>query len=208
VQASNSQNTKSTHKSREKKFHSILSYHHSTFVMRSCENDRRIRNRFIRSLGILQYETSADLILGKNNNASQLHRNILSETIIEVPLKNHCGHSRLRVNKCKAKNQKNSTYNQATEEGKIRERTHSRIQFNSVVQVKTIPSHVRYSDRVRKYLWSNRHELQESTERNMREFAFEGWNVNHVIEEDDMFFDRRSHEFIHPVHVPGYSYCY
>jgi hypothetical protein len=106
------------------------------------------------------------------------------------------------------KHQNNATEYPATEEYKEQEHLHSRIQFNSVVQVKTIPSHVDYSNRVRKHLWSNRHELRETTERNMREFAFEGWNINQVIEEDDMFFDRRSHEFIHPVHVSGYIYGY
>jgi hypothetical protein len=180
--------------------------------MRSIENDHRIRNRFIRSLGIIEDKSSTDLMLRKNKYSSPLHRSILSEATVEVPLKNHCVHSRCRhSNKMnKNRNQNNTTTSiRATEEYKenVEEHSHSRIQFNSVVQVKTIPSHVDYSDRLRKHLWSNRHELRESTERNLREFAFEGWNIHRVIEEDDMFFDRRSHEFIHPVHVAGYN-CY
>lgn len=171
--------------------------------MRSDENDRRIRNRFIRSLGIIEDSpTSTELLmLRKNgkNKTSSCSVNVLSQATLEVPLKDHCSSRRRR--------RWNQWGDAAAEDSKEQQPRYldashnTRIQFNSVVQVKTIPSHFDYSDRVRRHLWSNRHELRESTQRNMREFAFEGWNVRGVIEEDDMFFDRRSLEFVHPAHV-------
>jgi hypothetical protein len=110
------------------------------------------------------------------------HRNILTEPTLEVPLKNHCGNAK-------------------DEHGSCRRRT---IQFNSVVQMKPIPSHLDYSDRVKKFLWSNRHEIHLNSQRNIREFAFEGWNVHYVLEEENMFYDQRKAEFVHPAHLGGY----
>jgi hypothetical protein len=170
-------------------------------TMRNKENDRRIRNRLIRSLGIIEDSSPTAAAIRKKHSLSKPPppRSILSEDIIEEPLKNHCSSRR------RNKQQKKSEFKEQSPEDQ-QQQLHSKIQFNSVVQIKTIPSHVDYSDRVRKHLWSNRHELRESTERNMREFAFERWSVHHVLEEDDMFYDRRSLEFVHPVHVTGYGY--
>ncbi|KAG7366083.1 hypothetical protein IV203_028753 [Nitzschia inconspicua] len=171
--------------------------------MRSKENDRRIRNRLIRSLGIIE-ETSASS-MDTLKKPQHHNRNILSEATIEEPLKNHCNSRRRKSNHTK----KQGTTEESKEQMVMDEQPpHSKIQFNSVVQIKTIPSHCDYSDRVKKHLWSNRHELRESTERNMREFAFEGWSVHHVIEEDDMYFDKLSLEYVHPVHVAGVGFQY
>mmetsp|Transcript_18686 Transcript_18686/g.32918 ORF Transcript_18686/g.32918 Transcript_18686/m.32918 type:complete len:157 (-) Transcript_18686:303-773(-) len=152
------------------------------------KSDDRIRNRLIRSLGIVEEIPAAlrkkcssnDGILGET---TKYHRNILTGPTLEIPLKNHCGLS-------------NET------EGS----PHSRIQFNSVVQMKPIPSHTDYSDRVKKHLWSNRHEIRRNSQRNLQEFAFEGWNVHQVIEEDAMFFDKLAMEFVHPAHIGGGVY--
>mmetsp|Transcript_23105 Transcript_23105/g.54557 ORF Transcript_23105/g.54557 Transcript_23105/m.54557 type:complete len:156 (-) Transcript_23105:182-649(-) len=116
-----------------------------------------------------------------NTNAySSKQKNILTSTTQEIPLKNHCG--------C------NST-----------PKADCRIQFNSVVKAMPIPSHQDYSDRVKRLIWSNGTEIRENAQRNAREFAFEGWSAQYVLEEDQMYLDVGSMEFIHPVHVVGYS---
>jgi hypothetical protein len=79
----------------------------------------------------------------------------------------------------------------------------SRIQFNCNVSVVPIPSHSRYSDRIKKQLWSNSNEISMNARRNIREFSSEGWNWEKVVEEDAMFLDTRSNELIHPVHLGG-----
>jgi len=107
-------------------------------------------------------------------------KNILTATTEEVPLKNHCDY-------------------------KARKNTDSRIQFNTVVRSMPIPSHQDYSDRVKRLLWSNGSEIRENAQRNAREFAFEGWSAKCVLEEDQMYLDVGSMEFIHPVHVVGFS---
>jgi hypothetical protein len=168
--------------------------------MRTKENDRRIRNRFIHSLGIIEDTTN---VPGKpRRKLPASHRNILKEATFEMPLKNHCSldtSGRRRI-------QSNPPTTERSDLAAVATTVTSkpRIQFNSVVQVKPIPSHVDYSDRVRKHLWSNRHEIRQAQQRNMREFAFEGWNYSTVLEEDDMFFDTRSLEFVHPAHLAGY----
>eukprot|EP00533_Pseudo-nitzschia_delicatissima_P008965 CAMPEP_0116100670 /NCGR_PEP_ID=MMETSP0327-20121206/12407_1 /TAXON_ID=44447 /ORGANISM="Pseudo-nitzschia delicatissima, Strain B596" /LENGTH=159 /DNA_ID=CAMNT_0003592593 /DNA_START=134 /DNA_END=613 /DNA_ORIENTATION=- len=115
-----------------------------------------------------------------NFHGSQHQKNILKAKSEEVPLKNHGSQ-------------------------KVPEKTDSRIQFNSVVQSMPIPSHQDYSDRVKRLLWSNGNEIRENAQRNAREFAFEGWSAQCVLEEDQMYLDVGSMEFIHPVHVVGFS---
>jgi hypothetical protein len=62
-----------------------------------------------------------------------------------------------------------------------------------------IPSRHEYSDRIKRVLWSGGEELSELVERNRAEFASEGWDVNFVIEEDDMYIDAGSGELVHPI---------
>lgn len=191
--------------------------------MRSDENDCRIRDRFFRSLGIIEGDASsppAAAALRKKDRKSKpqqhFHGRVLSEETIEAPLKDHCCSKKDRRRKhrknvfwaASSESTSESKENDSSQHGQQQTPPHSKIQFNSVVQIKTIPSHFGYSDRVRKHLWSNRQELKESQERNMREFAFEGWSVHHVIEEDGMYFDKVSHEFVHPVHVDVAPRCY
>eukprot|EP00534_Pseudo-nitzschia_fraudulenta_P003050 CAMPEP_0201127122 /NCGR_PEP_ID=MMETSP0850-20130426/28885_1 /ASSEMBLY_ACC=CAM_ASM_000622 /TAXON_ID=183588 /ORGANISM="Pseudo-nitzschia fraudulenta, Strain WWA7" /LENGTH=141 /DNA_ID=CAMNT_0047395845 /DNA_START=86 /DNA_END=511 /DNA_ORIENTATION=- len=114
------------------------------------------------------------------NELNTKQKNILTAASQEVPLKNHCGENE-------------------------EENPDSRIQFNSVVQSMPIPSHQDYSDRVKKLIWSNGTEIRQNAQRNAREFAFEGWSAQYVLEEDQMYLDVGSMEFIHPVHVVGYS---
>jgi hypothetical protein len=79
----------------------------------------------------------------------------------------------------------------------------SKIQFDSSVKVVHIPSHSQYSSRIKKHIWSNPREIKENANRNLREFASEGWDWKTVVEEDEMFLDKFSNEFIHPAHLNG-----
>jgi hypothetical protein len=79
----------------------------------------------------------------------------------------------------------------------------SRIQFNTTVTVVPIPSHSQYSNRIKKFMWSNSAEIRQNAQRNIREFAAEGWNWEKVLEEDEMYHDKCSNELIHPVHLGG-----
>lgn len=62
-----------------------------------------------------------------------------------------------------------------------------------------IPSHNYYSDRIKRFIWSGAEELSKQVERNRAEFAAEGWDVNFVVEEDDMYIDANTGQLIHPV---------
>jgi hypothetical protein len=75
------------------------------------------------------------------------------------------------------------------------------VQFRSNVTVKRIPSRHEYSPSMRRELWTPLKELRENALRNEAEFSFDGCNWRECCEEQDMFFDKRSGSFIHPVHV-------
>ena len=78
------------------------------------------------------------------------------------------------------------------------------IQFDSVVSVVRIPSHTTYSSRDKKHLWATNYETRENAKRNRREFAAEHYDWKQCVEEDDMYFDSCSSEYIHPVHLNRY----
>jgi hypothetical protein len=73
------------------------------------------------------------------------------------------------------------------------------IHFQDEVLVVPIASRHEYSDRIKKALWSGADELSELVERNRAEFASEGWDVNFVVEEDDMYIDAYNGELVHPI---------
>ena len=73
------------------------------------------------------------------------------------------------------------------------------IHYQEEVLVVPIASRHDYSDRIRKALWSGADELSELVERNRAEFSSEGWDVNYVVEEDDMYIDAYNGELVHPV---------
>eukprot|EP00532_Pseudo-nitzschia_australis_P006908 CAMPEP_0168165210 /NCGR_PEP_ID=MMETSP0139_2-20121125/1365_1 /TAXON_ID=44445 /ORGANISM="Pseudo-nitzschia australis, Strain 10249 10 AB" /LENGTH=144 /DNA_ID=CAMNT_0008082311 /DNA_START=187 /DNA_END=621 /DNA_ORIENTATION=- len=141
------------------------------------KSDDQIRLRLIRSLGINHSSKSSTY---SQMMHSSKQKNILTARTQEIPLKNHC---------------RNKTAPKAD----------SKIQFNSVVKAMPIPSHQDYSNRVKRLIWSNGTEIRQNAQRNAREFAFEGWSAQYVLEEDQMYLDVGSMEFIHPVHVVGYS---
>lgn len=77
------------------------------------------------------------------------------------------------------------------------------IQFDSTVKVVCIPTRHEYSNRLKKCLWQDSEEIQENAERNIREFAAEGWDWHTVLENDDMFVDAVTGELVHPCWFAG-----
>jgi hypothetical protein len=75
----------------------------------------------------------------------------------------------------------------------------SRVSFESCVVVHSIPSHIDYSDRVRKALWTEPMEMEQEKIRNYVEFMAEGWDWRQVVEEDEFLVFEN--QLIHPVHA-------
>eukprot|EP00536_Pseudo-nitzschia_multiseries_P006733 jgi/Psemu1/304325/fgenesh1_kg.146_\ len=72
------------------------------------------------------------------------------------------------------------------------------VRFNSIVTEKQIASHKKYSDRIKRTLWSDSEEIKENAFRNQLEFQAEGMNWESVLENDDMYMDTDTGELIHP----------
>jgi hypothetical protein len=75
------------------------------------------------------------------------------------------------------------------------------VTFNSVVTEKQIASHKKYSDRIKRTLWSNAEEMQENAYRNQIEYQAEGMNWQSVLENEEMYTDTKTGELIHPFWV-------
>ena len=74
-----------------------------------------------------------------------------------------------------------------------------RIRFESNVTVIPIASRHQFSNRIKRILWSNSREIKENAERNMREYEYEGWDWNLVLEDDEMYVDSNTGDLVHPV---------
>ena len=72
------------------------------------------------------------------------------------------------------------------------------VRFNSIVTEKQIASHKKYSDRIKRTLWSDSEEIQENAYRNQIEYQAEGMNWESVLENDEMYIDTITGELIHP----------
>jgi len=179
------------------------------------------RNRLIQSLGINQNHNNR-ILLFKNtttipiactittktsNRYHQQQKHLLKGTIQEIPLKNHAPSLSKRRNNQKIEedmyhHQQQQQLTTRRNRRRSKSTTTKCIQFNTTVQSMPIPSHTEYSTRMRQTMYGpNRYERHENVQRNVREYAFEGWNVHHVLEEDQMYLDTGSMTFIHPVHV-------
>lgn len=75
------------------------------------------------------------------------------------------------------------------------------VRFNENAAVVIIPSRYQYSDRIRKFLWSNKYEIMENAERNIIEYEAEGWDWNAVVLEEEMFVDSITGSLVHPCHL-------
>ena len=78
-----------------------------------------------------------------------------------------------------------------------------RVRFDPNTRVYEIPSHKDYSVDEHKRIWTSTGDLLTNAQRNRREFSSEHWDWQQVKEESEMFFDKWTQEFIHPVHLGG-----
>jgi hypothetical protein len=84
----------------------------------------------------------------------------------------------------------------------VRKQNHRRsVSFEKTVSVRTIPKRNAYSSRIQKDLWATPNEVHQSTNRNILEFSADRWDWKRVTEEEDMFYNYQTQEYIHPIHV-------
>lgn len=74
-----------------------------------------------------------------------------------------------------------------------------KIRFDSRVSVIDIPSRCSYSHEERETLWMPPHDLKRLTEKNLLEFAAEGWYWQNAVEEEGMV--EMDGCFVHPIHT-------
>jgi hypothetical protein len=75
---------------------------------------------------------------------------------------------------------------------------HKRVRFSETVSAVYIPVHYDYSNRVRASYWASAAEIREMVYRNMLEFDSEGYEWQNVVEEENMYYNEESKEYIHP----------
>ena len=75
------------------------------------------------------------------------------------------------------------------------------VRFNSIVQERQIASHKRYTDRIKRTIWSDTKETRSNAKRNQIEYRSEGMSWENVLEDDDMYMDINTGEAVHPVWV-------
>ncbi|CAM9188171.1 unnamed protein product [Phaeothamnion confervicola] len=75
-----------------------------------------------------------------------------------------------------------------------------RVKFSDRVDVKRIPKHSEYSERVRSQYWASAHEIQGMAYRNTLEFELEGFTCEGVYEEHEMALCEQSGNFVHPLY--------
>jgi hypothetical protein len=74
------------------------------------------------------------------------------------------------------------------------------VSFDDSVSVHPIPTRHQYPLQVRKEIWSCKREMLYNMKRNVTEFAAEGWNWKHAVEDHEMILGQNG-ELIHPVHI-------
>lgn len=82
------------------------------------------------------------------------------------------------------------------------------VSFDETVHVLTIPNKDAYSDRIRKFLWTNPHEMIQNATRNSIEFAHENWNWREVADDVEFYVCPVTGEKIHPCHTSYSSQQY
>lgn len=75
------------------------------------------------------------------------------------------------------------------------------VSFDETVHVLTIPNKDAYSDRIRKFLWTDPHEMIQNATRNSIEFAHENWNWREVANDVEFYVCPVTGEKIHPCHT-------
>lgn len=170
----------------------------------SPHNDQ-VRSRLLNRLGIYK---SIPVSAGRNNH----HHHSISSSVDSTRVKHVIRAESNRHQIALSTNQNAarsligdvSPYQQPlNDQGRVdmatAQRKTSRIQFSANVEVVPIPSRHAYSNRIKKFMYSNSTEIRENAERNVREFEFEGWDWHLVLEDDEMYVDSQTGALVHPV---------
>jgi hypothetical protein len=146
---------------------------------KKVSRDDLIRARLLHTLGI-QKPANRDTIEKREHTSVN---NLLSN---DAPI-------RRRLNDSKEEHNK---------KGHVRRLSRKRlVRFNSIVKEKPIASHKRYTDRIKRTMWSDTEEIQENAYRNQIEYQAEGMKWESVLEDDEMYMDAKTGELIHPFWV-------
>jgi len=76
-----------------------------------------------------------------------------------------------------------------------------KLTFDNEVLVCPIPKRTEYSKRMKDCLWTTSADSARISARNAIEFAAEGNDWRHVLEDGDMYRDPVTQEMIHPIHI-------
>ena len=150
--------------------------------------DQVIRYRFLQSLGIQAAS------IHHTHRPVKINVNLLSN---DAPIRRSLNDSEEHN-----KNKKNNNNKQRPDSMNNRKRV---VRFNSIVAEKQIASHKKYSDRIKRTLWSNLEEIQENAYRNQIEYQAEGMQWESVLENDKMYMNVNTGELIHPFWVESLS---
>lgn len=75
------------------------------------------------------------------------------------------------------------------------------VRFDPDVQVALIPTRHEYSRRIAQFLWDSPQNMRSSIVRNTLEFTADGWDWNTVATEEEHYYNPKTGEYIHPVHL-------
>jgi hypothetical protein len=114
----------------------------------------------------------------------------------------HISVNNLLSNDAPIRRRLNDSKEEHNKKGHVRRLSRKRlVRFNSIVKEKPIASHKRYTDRIKRTMWSDTEEIQENAYRNQIEYQAEGMKWESVLEDDEMYMDARTGELIHPFWV-------
>mmetsp|Transcript_19546 Transcript_19546/g.25837 ORF Transcript_19546/g.25837 Transcript_19546/m.25837 type:complete len:256 (+) Transcript_19546:138-905(+) len=81
--------------------------------------------------------------------------------------------------------------------------TSSVVTFHDDVKVYPILKAKEYPINIRISTWTPSKEIIRNRLRNCKEFQYDGWDWRAASEEEDMYFDHKRGELVHPVHASG-----
>lgn len=157
--------------------------------------DEVIRSRLLHSLGIQKAKTSPSIGIVNVRDGSLPSNQMQRPANIKMNLLSEDAPIRRSLN--------DSEEYKSRQVGKVMkgDRQKRHVRFNSIVTEKEIASHKKYSDRIKRTLWSDSEEIKENAYRNQIEYQAEGMNWESVLENDEMYMDANTGELIHPFWV-------
>lgn len=147
----------------------------------STSSNNRVRSKFFQKIGIHPTSTKASSV---SSIAGRSVRDLSNVPRLNEPL--HYAYN----------------HHEEKEQREPRESKQKKgVNFQETVTVVPIPMRTEYSRRIRTKLWIDQLELSQNAERNLVEFAAEGYDWQSACTERHMYFCEETKELIHPVHI-------